>query len=323
MRTEIFLAILIAFAVSVIICPVLIKLLRRLQFGQQIREDGPARHRLKAGTPTAGGVVFLLGAVIAIFVIGRIFPFELWLILFVTLGSALIGCLDDFAKIIRGRSLGLKARNKLLGQALIAAAFIAVLYLAGDYSSEVAVPFTGISIDLDYLYPVFVFVIILGTTNGVNLTDGIDGLATGTAIIALLAFLYIALTIGMAELALFLGALVGGCFGFLVYNLHPARIFMGDVGSLGLGGALAAAAILTKAEFTLVVIGGVFVLETVSVMMQVISFQLVGRRVFMMAPLHHHFELKGWSEWQVVTGFWGLSFIFAVIGLIDYWQGLL
>lgn len=323
MRTGIFLAMLIAFAVSVAICPLYIRLLRRLQFGQQIREDGPARHRFKAGTPTAGGVVFLLGTAAALLAVGRSFPPELWMVLFVTFGSALIGWLDDFAKISRGRSLGLKARNKLAGQIFIAAAFTGALALTGRYSPQVAVPFSGFSLDLGLFYPLLILVLMLGTTNGVNLTDGIDGLAAGTAIIAALAFFYIALTAGMTELALFLGALVGGCFGFLVYNLHPARIFMGDVGSLGLGGALAGAAVLTGAELTLVIIGGIFVLETLSVIAQVISFQLTGRRILLMSPLHHHFELKGWSEWQVVTGFWGAAFIFAVIGLIDYWQGLL
>lgn len=320
MRTDIFLAMLTAFIISVVICPVMIHLLRRMQYGQQIREDGPARHRAKAGTPTMGGVVFLLGSLIALFIVGRTFTPALWMALLVTFGSALIGGLDDYAKVSRSRSLGLKARSKLIGQVAIAAGFTVALFLTGGYATEVGIPFTGISIDLGWLYPLFIFGIILGTTNGVNLTDGIDGLATGTSIIAMLAFLYIAVSTGMPEIALFLGTLIGGCFGFLVYNLHPARIFMGDVGSLGLGGALAAAALLTKSELALVVIGGVFVLEALSVIIQVISFKLWGRRVFLMSPLHHHFELKGWSEWQVVTGFWGLSFIFAVAGLIQFWQ---
>lgn len=310
----------IAFAISVVICPLLIKVMRKLQYGQQIREDGPVRHLSKAGTPTAGGVVFLLAAVAALLIQGRQFwSWELGLILLVTLGNALIGWLDDYAKMSHSRSLGLKARSKLAGQFLIGALFIGGLSYLNLYDSALTVPFTDISLSLNYLYPVFIIFMITAETNGVNLTDGIDGLATGTAIIALLALLYIAVTKELFGVAIFCGALVGGCFGFLVYNLHPARIFMGDVGSLALGGALAAAAVLIKEELLLVIIGGVFVLETLSVVLQVISFKLSGRRILLMAPLHHHFELKGRSEWQVVTGFWGLAFIFALAGLIEIW----
>jgi phospho-N-acetylmuramoyl-pentapeptide-transferase len=290
---------------------------RRRQFGQQIRVDGPARHLKKAGTPTAGGVVFLIAAGSALLIAANFNP-SLWIAFLLTLGSALIGWLDDYAKMAHGHSLGLKARDKIAGQALLTAVFTGLLYLSGNYSSVVELPFTGVTLNLGWFYPLFIFMIILSTTNAVNLTDGIDGLAAGTAIIVLLAFLYIALESGRPDMAQFCGALVGGCFGFLIYNLHPARIFMGDVGSLGLGGALAAAAILTKAELSLVVIGGLYVLEALSVILQVLSFQLTGRRILLMAPLHHHFELKGWSEWQVVTAFWGLTFIFALIGLLEW-----
>jgi phospho-N-acetylmuramoyl-pentapeptide-transferase len=300
-----------------VICPFFIRMRRRRQFGQQIRVDGPARHLKKAGTPTAGGVVFLIAAGSALLIAANFNP-SLWIAFLLTLGSALIGWLDDYAKMAHGHSLGLKARDKIAGQALLTAVFTGLLYLSGNYSSVVELPFTGVTLNLGWFYPLFIFMIILSTTNAVNLTDGIDGLAAGTAIIALLAFLYIALESGRPDMALFCGALVGGCFGFLIYNLHPARIFMGDVGSLGLGGALAAAAILTKAELSLVVIGGLYVLEAISVILQVLSFQLTGRRLLLMAPLHHHFELKGWSEWQVVTAFWGLTFIFALIGLLEW-----
>ncbi len=240
----------------------------------------------------------------------------LLLALLVTLANAAIGWLDDYAKVARSRSLGLKARTKLLGQGLIAAFFCIVLMQLG-HSTAVRLPFTPLSLELGLFYPVLVFLIILGFTNGVNLTDGIDGLATGTAIVALLTLLLVALARGQTDLALFCGALVGGCFGFLVYNLHPARIFMGDVGSLGLGGALAAVAILTKTELHLVIVGGVFVVEAFSVILQVISFRLTGKRVFLMAPLHHHFELRGWSEWQVVTGFWSAAFLLGLSALLD------
>ncbi len=317
MQKSVFLTVFAAFAISAVICPLFIRMQRRRQFGQQIRVDGPSRHLKKAGTPTAGGVVFLTAAGCALLIAANFNP-RLWIAVLLTLGSALIGWLDDYAKMAHGRSLGLKARDKLAGQALLTALFTGLLYLSGNYSPAVELPFTGVTLDLGWFYPFFIFIIILSTTNAVNLTDGIDGLATGTAIIALLAFLYIALESGRPDLALFCGALVGGCFGFLIYNLHPARIFMGDVGSLGLGGALAAAAILTNAELSLVVIGGLYVLEALSVILQVLSFQLTGRRILLMAPLHHHFELKGWSEWQVVTAFWGLTFIFALIGLLEW-----
>jgi phospho-N-acetylmuramoyl-pentapeptide-transferase len=313
---------LVAFAISVVVCPFLIKLLRRLQFGQQVRDDGPTRHRFKAGTPTAGGVVFLLATAAALLWPGGGWSPLLGAVLLVTLGNGLIGWLDDYAKIAKARSLGLKARNKLLGQFVIAAVFAGLLALSGRYDPVVGIPFTGAALDLQLFYPLFIFLFIIGFSNAVNLTDGIDGLATGTAIITLLAFLYIASQLGMPEIARFCGALVGGCFGFLVYNLHPARIFMGDVGSLALGGALAAVAVLTKTELTLVITGAIFVVETISVILQVISFQLTGKRLFLMSPLHHHFELKGWSEWQVVTAFWGLAFVFAVIGLVQFWRQL-
>jgi phospho-N-acetylmuramoyl-pentapeptide-transferase len=316
-QKSVLLTVIVAFAISTVICPFFIRMRRRRQFGQQIRVDGPARHLKKAGTPTAGGVVFLIAAGSALLIAANFNP-SLWIAFLLTLGSALIGWLDDYAKMAHGHSLGLKARDKIAGQALLTAVFTGLLYLSGNYSSVVELPFTGVTLNLGWFYPLFIFMIILSTTNAVNLTDGIDGLAAGTAIIALLAFLYIALESGRPDMALFCGALVGGCFGFLIYNLHPARIFMGDVGSLGLGGALAAAAILTKAELSLVVIGGLYVLEAISVILQVLSFQLTGRRLLLMAPLHHHFELKGWSEWQVVTAFWGLTFIFALIGLLEW-----
>ncbi|NLA27121.1 MAG: phospho-N-acetylmuramoyl-pentapeptide-transferase [Firmicutes bacterium] len=317
MQKEILQTVLIAFAISVIVCPLYIRMQRRRRLGQQIRIDGPSRHLKKAGTPTSGGVVFLISALCALLIAGK-FNIRLWLALVLTLGSAFIGWLDDYMKMVHGSSLGLKARDKISGQALLTIFFTALLYLFGEYNSAVELPFSNITIEMGWFYPVFIFVIIISTVNAVNLTDGIDGLATGTAIIALLAFLYIALESALPSLVLFCGALIGASFGFLLYNLHPARIFMGDAGSLGLGGALAAVAILTKAEFLLVVIGGIYVIEAISVILQVLSFQLAGRRILLMAPLHHHFELKGWSEWRVVIAFWGVTFVFALIGLLEW-----
>lgn len=310
--------VLLAFIISLAAGPLFIRIRQRQRLGQQIREDGPAHHLKKAGTPTAGGVLFLVAAAGALLLRGHGTPL-LGLAALLTLGNGFIGWLDDRAKMRQGRSLGLKARNKIAGQALFTALFAALLHRSGLYNPVVALPFSDLTLDLGWFYPFFIFLIILATTNAVNLSDGIDGLAGGTAIIALLAFLYIALESGRPDLAFFCAALIGGTFGFLLYNLHPARIFMGDVGSLALGGALAAAAILSKAELSLLLIGGIYVIEALSVILQVLSFQLTGRRLLLMAPLHHHFELKGWSEWRVVTAFWGLTFIFALGGLLEWW----
>lgn len=304
-----------AFILSVIISPFYIRFSRLKQFGQQVRLDGPQRHYLKAGTPTMGGIVFLLSLLIPLLLGAEKTPF-LILALGITLSSALLGFLDDFRKVVRRTSLGLKAREKLMGQFVFSLVFYLVLMFNG-HSTTVDIPFSTIQIDLGLTYPLLIFIMIAAASNAVNLTDGIDGLAGGTSIIAFLAFLLLASLQGMQDIVLFCGTMIGAIFGFLIFNLHPAKVFMGDVGSLSLGAALAAAAILTKAELYLVIIGGVFVLETLSVIIQVISYRLTGKRVLLMAPLHHHFEMKGWSEWQVVTGFWALGFIFAVVGILD------
>ncbi len=309
-----------AFIISTLLCPLFIAYSRRAQFQQQVREDGPQSHMVKKGTPTMGGLVFLAGALISLIIFARPFTWFLGLALLVTLWSAFIGWLDDYAKVSHSRSLGLKARNKLLGQLLLTLIFVFILDTMG-HSTEVFIPFTDMSVETGMLYPVLVFLMITGSTNAVNLTDGIDGLAAGSSIIALMAFLVLSTTTQSGDLAYFCAALVGAVFGFLIFNLHPARLFMGDVGSLALGGALAGIAVLTKAELALVVIGGLFILETVSVMLQVLFFKLTGRRIFLMSPLHHHLELKGWSEWQVVTFLWALAFLFAVVGLIEVTGG--
>ncbi len=306
----------VAFIISLLICPIFIKYSRKVQFQQQVREDGPRTHLSKKGTPTMGGLVFLAAALISLLLLAGTPSVLLLLAMLVTFWCAFIGWLDDYSKVSRSRSLGLKARTKLLGQLILTVLLVVFLNLIG-HSTVVDIPLAGTSADLGALYPVLVFFMIVGTTNAVNLTDGIDGLAAGASIIALMAFLVICSIAGLNQLAYFCAALVGGTFGFLVYNLHPAKLFMGDVGSLALGGAMAAVAVLAKIEFTLVMVGALFIVETVSVMIQVAFFKITGKRVFLMSPLHHHFELKGWSEWQVVTSLWAVAFIFAVIGLID------
>lgn len=263
-----------------------------------------------------GGIIFIFSFLVTVFLFAPQ-SYLLWISIVIVVLSALLGFIDDFSKVAARRSLGLKARQKILGQLIFSIIFYAVLFQLG-HSTLVKIPFTPLEIELGFFYPVLIFLLLSGFSNAVNLTDGIDGLAAGTAILVLLAFLLLASWQGLQEIVYFNGILIGACFGFLVYNLHPAKIFMGDVGSLSLGTALAVVAVLTKSELYLLVIGGVFVLETLSVMLQVASYRLTGKRIFLMSPLHHHFELKGWSEWQVVIGFWALGFIFALIGLLEY-----
>jgi phospho-N-acetylmuramoyl-pentapeptide-transferase len=314
-RYEIYRAMVLAFAVSLLLAPLLIGRLKKLNYGQRIREDGPKRHLQKAGTPTMGGLIFL-AVLLAMSLAYRPLTAPFAVLFFLVMGHGAIGFFDDFLKVYRRRSLGLKARGKLLAQVALVALFLGFLFWTGQ-STVIEIPFFPLAYDLGSWYYLLVFAVIMGTSHGVNLTDGIDGLAAGTAILALVAYLFIALWRGLPELAFFCAVLTGSTFGFLIFNLHPARVFMGDVGSLSLGAALGALAILTKTEFYLVIIGGVFVVETISVILQVIWFQTTGRRIFRMAPLHHHFELGGWSEWQVVMGFWGLAFIFALVALMD------
>ncbi|MCR3921517.1 MAG: phospho-N-acetylmuramoyl-pentapeptide-transferase [Firmicutes bacterium] len=303
------------FLFGIVLAPIFISTVRRLAFGQQIREEGPRKHLQKAGTPTMGGVIFLIAFLPAVYLFAPK-SISLYLAIFLMLGNGLLGFIDDYLKVVRKQSLGLKARSKLLGQIIIVVLFYWGWRSIGA-STALMVPFTSYSIELGWLYLPFLLFFILGYTNAVNLTDGVDGLAAGTAILSLLAYMLVATMQGALGLAQFSATMIGAVFAFLVFNLHPARVFMGDVGSLALGGALAALAILTKTELYLLIIGGVFVIETFSVIIQVIAFQSTGKRVFRMSPLHHHYELGGYSEWRVVTGFWALGFILAVIGLLQ------
>ena len=320
MVLAIMMAVIVSFLITAAACPLFIKRMLLMQYGQQIRTDGPNHHSVKAGTPTMGGIIFILTAALVSLILVGPAP-QLFAVLLVTLGCGLIGFLDDYLKISRSRSLGLKARSKLAGEAVLTLIFIILTRYMGLYSSAITLPVINLPIDLGFVYPIFVFLIISGFSNSVNLTDGVDGLAAGAAIITLTAFIYISYRAGVNEIALFCGALIGACLGFLIYNRHPARLFMGDVGSLALGGSFAAVAVLMKVELFLLIIGGVFVLEALSVIAQVISFQLTRRRILLMSPLHHHFELKGWSEWRVVSVFWILSFIFSMLGALAYRYG--
>jgi len=308
-------ALLLSGLVTVLLGPVVIPWLHRLKFGQSIRRDGPARHLQKAGTPTMGGLMFLVGINLATLILApRSALIYTALALMTVLGF--IGFLDDFLKVALRRPLGLKARQKLVAQFAFALALgiLAVNYLGRGTSVEI--PFTSIRVDLGFGYLPFAMFIVVAFTNAVNLTDGLDGLAAGTTAIAATVYLAIALMAGRGEMAVFAGALAGGCLGFLGYNRHPARAVMGGTGSLALGGALAALAVLTGTELVLAIVGAVFAIETLSVVIQVVSFRLFGRRVFRMSPLHHHFELVGWSERKVVTVFWAGAAVFGLLGLL-------
>ncbi len=293
----------------------LIPWLQRLKLRQQIRSDGPQKHLQKTGTPTMGGLMILAALAAVGFVFAR-HSLYFRLALFVTLGYGALGFADDYLKVALRRPLGLRARTKLAGQIMLALGLLYVMLVWLGLGTTVLIPFTGQTVELGWLYIPFALVLILGAANGVNITDGLDGLAAGTMVLAMLAYALIAYEMGRLEIGLFCFAVAGSCAGFIFYNAHPAKVFMGDTGSLALGGALASAALLTKTELLLPIVGGVFVIETLSVMLQVVSFRLTGRRIFKMAPLHHHYELLGWSEWRVVTSFWTLAALFAAVGLL-------
>ncbi|PZD93892.1 phospho-N-acetylmuramoyl-pentapeptide-transferase [Paenibacillus sambharensis] len=305
-----------SFLLAVVLGPLFIPLLRRMKFGQQIRSDGPQSHLKKKGTPTMGGIIIMLAMVIS-FLKFADHTMEFWVLITASLGFGLIGFLDDYIKIAFKRSLGLTAKQKLFGQLLFSIIMCVLLYQM-NHSTAIAVPGTDLSFDLQWFYYIFVVIILFATSNAVNFTDGVDGLLSGTSAVAFGAFILIALQTAEYESVVFSAAMIGAVLGFLVYNAHPAKVFMGDTGSLGIGGGLAAVAILTKAELLLIVIGGVFVLEMLSVILQVGSFKLRGKRIFKMSPIHHHFELSGWSEWKVVTSFWAVGILFAAAGLALY-----
>ncbi|NJP36447.1 phospho-N-acetylmuramoyl-pentapeptide-transferase [Alkalicoccus luteus] len=311
-------ALITAFILTVIISPIVIPYLRRLKFGQSIREEGPQSHQKKTGTPTMGGLIILGAAVIAsaaasAFYYG--FNIELVLIFIVLLGFGLLGFLDDYIKVVKKRNLGLTSKQKFLGQVGIST-LVYIILLATGLSTEIGVPGTDLSVDIGWLYFPLIIVMLVGASNAVNLTDGLDGLVAGTAAAAFTAFAVIAYSAGLFSTAVFAMALTGALLGFLIFNAHPAKVFMGDTGSLAIGGALAMTAVLTKTELLLVIIGGVFVIETLSVILQVASFKLRKKRIFKMSPIHHHFELSGWSEWRVVATFWTIGVLCAAAGIM-------
>lgn len=317
MENVLLITLLASFFVAVVLSPIFIPFLKRLKFGQSIREEGPKSHQKKSGTPTMGGIVIITTLVAVTLILSiyfNMFTMETAILLFVTLGYGIIGFIDDFIKVVMKRNLGLTSKQKLLGQLIIAIIVYFAIRYAG-ISTTLSVPGTDWSIELGWVYFILIIVMLVGASNGVNLTDGLDGLLAGTAAIAFGAFAVLASSRLELDIALFCIAVVGSLLGFLVFNAHPAKVFMGDTGSLALGGAIAAVAILTKMELLLVIIGGVFVMETLSVMIQVVSFKTTGKRIFKMSPLHHHYEMVGWNEWRIVVTFWIVGILLAGLGI--------
>jgi len=339
-----------ALLIGLLIGPFVIERLRQFQIGQYIREEGPQSHQKKGGTPTMGGILICISVLVPTLLWSDLTNPFVWLVIFATLAFAAIGFADDYIKVVHKRNQGLTSKQKLLFQFLASAAIaIALLVLRGEgiYSTRLIVPFVknfrpdliiGHLLHVPYVWPlaflpfvIFVMLVISFSSNAVNLTDGLDGLAIGCTIIAAGALTVLTYVSGHAvfsdylelqrmplvsELTVFCGAMVGASIGFLWYNAHPAEIFMGDVGSLALGGAIATVAVVVKQELLLPFIGGVFILEAASVILQVGSYKLRGgKRIFRMAPLHHHFELGGWSESKVITRFWILALVFALFAL--------
>jgi phospho-N-acetylmuramoyl-pentapeptide-transferase len=314
--------ILIAGTASLLMClflsPRFIEFLRRREFGQNIREEGPQGHKTKAGTPTMGGIIIFTAITIPFLLLSK----RDWQSLGVfgaAIACALMGFADDYTKIVKRRSLGLRARTKL---AITIAISVGLWWIATQKAGippTVQFRFVDLTIDLGPLYPVFIYLVVAGTTTAVNFTDGLDGLAAGCAAIVLLAYIGITfISTGEHDLTLLAACLVGACIGFLWFNSFPASIFMGDTGSLGLGGAIAGLAIMTKTEVLLILLGGIFVIEVLSVVIQVFSFQTFRKRVFLMAPIHHHFELQAWSETKIILRFWIVAAACGAIGFVVY-----
>ena len=322
-----------ALVISFIFGPMLIRWLQQEQIGQTIRDDGPRRHLQKAGTPTMGGALIIVAVTLATLLWVELDNIYAWLVVLIMLGYGAVGFVDDWRKLRRNDSKGLRGKQKLFWQFLLAAVVAGVLYALPDneFRPTLTVPFfKNVQPDLGWLYIPFVMLVIVGASNAVNLTDGLDGLAIGPVITCMVTFGILTYVAGNEKLAGYLqvpyvpgsgtlvilcGAVFGAGLGFLWFNTFPAQVFMGDVGSLALGGALGTVAVVTKQEFLLAVAGGIFVLEAVSVILQVASFQWTGRRIFAMAPIHHHYELRGWAEPKIIVRFWIISIILAMVAL--------
>ncbi len=319
-----------ALVLSLLFGPYIIKKLKYMRVGEVVRGDGPPSHSTKSGTPTMGGTLIIVVVMLSVLLWGNLGNAYIWIISFVTVGMCLIGFLDDYSKVI-SRTGGLRASTKIAGQIAVALVASLALYYYTDFDTGVSLPFfKGVAFDLGWLYVPFSVLVIVGTSNAVNLTDGLDGLAIGPMIISAGTFMLLAYVVGhlkiagylqvihvpmAGELSVFAASMTGASLGFLWFNTYPAQVFMGDVGSLPLGGALGMLAVMTKQEFLLLIVGGIFVVEALSVITQVASFKLTGKRVFAMAPIHHHYELKGWAEPKIIVRFWIISIMLALLAI--------
>jgi phospho-N-acetylmuramoyl-pentapeptide-transferase len=328
------LAVITSLLICLLLGPRIIKMLQNFQIGQHIRKEGPQSHQSKAGTPTMGGLLIIVSVLISVLFWGDWSNKLLWLMTFSIVGFAVIGGIDDYVKIIKKRSKGLSPFAKFSSQVIIALVIGIVLMIMtanGEFETRLHFPFFKHLVpELGLLFLPFVIIVIAGSSNAVNLTDGLDGLAVGSVMVAASAYtvfsyaagnkimseyLNIAYVRGAGELAVCVGAVLGACIGFLWFNCHPAQIFMGDIGSLALGAAIGTVAVICKQELLLVIVGGLFVIEALSVILQVLFFKFTGKRVFKMAPLHHHFELSGWKESKIVVRFWIIAILFALLSL--------
>lgn len=333
---QVFLAVAIAMVATAVLFPLWIRLLRVKNIGQQVRADGPQGHLVKQGTPTMGGVLILLVTAATFFLLGKPDSKSL-LALGTMLACGALGFIDDWSKVSRERSLGLRPRTKMFWQGVVAIVFGLLVVNWAKVPAWVSLPLTGFHLDLGrlstnltlgdlsiaipWLYLALIFIMVTGFSNAVNLTDGLDGLAAGTVMIVMLAYAAISFRQNTLSTGILAAAVAGACVGFLWYNSHPADIFMGDTGSLGLGAIVAVLAVTTKTELISVIIGGIYIVEVLSVILQIASFKLTGKRIFRMAPLHHHFEMKGWSETKVMVRFWIVTGILAGLGFTLYFVG--
>ncbi|OPZ63452.1 MAG: Phospho-N-acetylmuramoyl-pentapeptide-transferase [Firmicutes bacterium ADurb.Bin506] len=304
----------LAFAISLVIAPAVIRALKRLKVGQVVRDDGPKAHAAKSGTPTMGGVMIIVAAVLSAAAVSTGYR-HLPIALFVTTACGLIGAIDDYISIVARRSLGLRARHKLVLQAVVGLVLGGYAFITPDIGTYLSIPFTDIRIELGAWYIPFAAFTLVAMTNAVNLTDGLDGLAGGCVAVTCFAYVLVSAVVGMSEAGVFAGAVGGACIGFVWWNSHPAAVFMGDSGALALGAALAGLAVITKTELILALMSGVYIAEVLSDTIQVLYFRRTRKRVFRMAPLHHHFELSGMAEPKVVVRFWIAAAFFAALGL--------
>jgi phospho-N-acetylmuramoyl-pentapeptide-transferase len=320
-----------AFLIAFVLAPSVIRKLQEIKLGQQVRDDGPKRHLAKSGTPTMGGILIIFAVTLSTLLWADISRPIIWLVLGATLGFCAIGFADDYLKFVKAQSRGLSAAQKFTAQACVALVIALILHSLPGYSTKLSVPFFKTFMpDLGWFYIVFAVIVIVGSSNAVNLTDGLDGLAVGPVMIAALAYTVVAYVTGhrlmseylliphidgAGELAVFTASILGSSLGFLWFNTYPASVFMGDVGSLPLGAALGTVAVISKHELLLLLVGGVFVIEAVSVIFQVVSFKSRGKRIFLMAPIHHHFEMKGWEEPKVVVRLWIIAILLALLSL--------